>query len=192
MDLSLQNLLALARFTVQSPREGARQVMRANIPIRARWVALAITAIFSAVLAHLAMGLMPVEMRAEMGQGMSPFITAVAQAGLMLLSVHVAYWVGRWFGGTGSFEDALILMVWLQFILLILQVVQIVTQVILPPLSPIVNFASVAIFLWLLSNFVAELHGFSSVGKTFFGILATMLAVGFLLAMLLLPLMGVA
>ena len=190
MDLSLQNLLALARFTVQSPRQGARQVMQANLPLLARWVALGITAILSALLAHVAMGLMPAEMQAQMGQGMSPFLTALVQAGLMVVSVHVAYGVGRLFGGKGTFDDALILMVWLQFILLVLQVVQILTQIVLPPLSPLVNLASVLLFLWLLSHFVAELHGFSSVAKTFFGILGTMLLVGFLLAMLLMPLMG--
>lgn len=188
MDLSLSHLLSMARFTLQSPREGARMVMNANVPSKARWFALALMAVASAVLAHLSFGLMPQETQTEMGAAMrNPFGTAVFQAAIMVASVFVTHWVGQRFGGKGTFDDALILMVWLQFILLILQVLQIVIQVTLPPLSDVVGIASVAIFLWLISNFVAELHGFQSVAKTFFGVILTILAISMLLAVLLLP-----
>ncbi|TGD45141.1 YIP1 family protein [Pseudotabrizicola sediminis] len=191
MDLSLSSLLSLARFTVQNPREGARMVMGANLPMAARWVALALMAVTSAILAHLAFALMPAEARSAMDGAMSsPLTSAVMQGGLMLIAVFVMHAVGRWRGGTGRFEDALILMIWLQFILLILQVVQIVTQVLLPPASVLVGYVSVGIFLWLLSNFVAELHGFSSVLMTFLGVLVTLLVIGFALALLLIPFVG--
>ncbi|RGP37627.1 Yip1 family protein [Pseudotabrizicola alkalilacus] len=191
MDLSLSSLLSLARFTVQNPRMGARMVMQADLPMSARWVALALMAVTSAILAHLAFALMPAEVRQTMAGAMSsPLTSAVMQGGLMLAAVFVIHWVGRWRGGTGRFEDALILMIWLQFILLILQVVQIVSQVLLPPVSVLVGYISVGIFLWLLSNFVAELHGFKSVLLTFLGVLLTLIAVGFILALVLIPFMG--
>lgn len=191
MDLSLSTLLSLARFTVQNPREGARMVMRADLPMPARWVALALMAVGSAILAHIAFALMPAEVRQAMAGAMaSPLTSAIMQGGLMLLAVFVIHYVGRWRGGTGRFEDALILMIWLQFILLILQVLQIVTQVLLPPVSVLVGYISVGIFLWLLSNFVAELHGFKSVLMTFLGVLLTLIAIGFALALLLIPFIG--
>ena len=191
MDLSLSTLLQLARFTVQSPREGARMVMRADLPMPARWVALALMAVVSSLMAHLSMRLMPMESQAQMGGMMaSPIQTAILQAALMLVSVHAVYHIGRWRGGQGSFADALILMGWLQFLLLILQVVQIVTQIILPPLSNLIGFVSIGIFLWLISNFIAELHGFSSVFKTILAVLATLFAAGFILSLLLLAVVG--
>ncbi len=191
MDLTLSTLLQLARFTVQSPREGARMVMRADLPMPARWVALALMAVVSSVVAHLSMRLMPLESQAQMGGMMaSPISTAILQAGLMLISVHAVYQIGRWRGGKGSFADALILMGWLQFILLILQLVQIAAQIILPPLSNLIGFASIGIFLWLISSFIAELHGFPSVFKTMVGVLATLFAAGFVLSFLLLLLIG--
>lgn len=190
MDLSLSALLAAVRFTVQNPREGARMVMRANVPVPARWIALAIMAILSAVLAHVSFGMMPPEMRAQMGTAMaSPFRTAIFQAALMLIATHAIVWIGRWRGGIGTFNDALILMVWLQFILLILQVLQIAFQVLLRPMAEVVGYLSVAVFIWLLSNFIAEVHGFKSVGKTFIGVMVTMLAMGFVLALVMLPFM---
>ncbi|MFN7223566.1 MAG: YIP1 family protein [Paracoccaceae bacterium] len=188
MDLSLATLLSLARFTVQNPRQGARMVMQANLPVVARWVALALMAIVSALLAHLAFALMPAQVQLAMEGAMSsPFTSTLMQGVLMLVSVFAIHYIGRWRGGSGRFEDALILMVWLQFILLILQVVQIVVQVLIPPAAILVGYASVGVFLWLLSNFVAELHGFSSVLKTFFGVVLALIATGFLLAILLLP-----
>lgn len=191
MDLSLANLLSLARFTVQNPREGARMVMRANLPIGARWVALALMAVASAMLAHLSFALTPPEVRAMMeGAMFSPLWSAAVQAAAMVFAVYSIHWVGRWRGGTGAFEDALILTVWLNFIMLILQVLQIATQVLLPPVSVIVGYLSVGVFLWLLSNFVAELHGFRSVLMTLFGILLTLMLFGFLLALLLMPMMA--
>ena len=188
MDLSLQSLMALARYTVQNPREGARMVMQANVPVPARWMAFAVMAILSAVLAHLSFGMMPADMRMEMGGAMnSPFRTAAFQGALMLASVYAIVWIGRWRGGVGTFNDTLILMVWLQFILLILQMVQIVAQLVLPALSQGIGFLSIAVFLWLLTNFIAEVHKFASVGKTFVAVLLAMLAMGFVLTLILLP-----
>lgn len=190
MDLSLATLLSLARFTVQNPREGARRVMQANLPVAARWAALALMAVASAMLAHLAFALMPAQVRQAMDGAMSsPFSSAMLQGTLMLVSVFAIHYIGRFFRGTGRFEDALILMVWLQFILLILQVVQIVVQVLLPPAAVLVGYVSVGLFLWLLSNFVAELHGFRSVVKTLLSVIVILILIGFLLAMLLLPFM---
>lgn len=191
MNLSLPHLLSMARFTLQSPRQGARMVMKADVPVPARWIALVLAAILSALLAHVSFGLMPAEVRAQMGQSMqNPVGTAAFQAVLMLVVAHLMQWVGRWFGGKGSFADALMLMVWLQFILLVLQAIQIIVQVVLPPLTDVVAMLSVVIFLWLVTNFIAELHGFSSVGKTFLGVLGVMLALGFALALLLAPMAG--
>lgn len=191
MDLTLSNLLQMARFTVQSPREGARMVMKANLPMPARWSALALMAVVSSFLAHLSIRLMPVASQVEMGSVMtSPISTAILQGLLMLASVYAIFWVGRWRGGMGSFADALILMVWLQFILLILQVIQIAVQIILPPLTDLIGFVSIGLFLWLISNFIAELHGFRSVFMTFLGVLATLFVAGFVLSFALLALIG--
>lgn len=191
MELSLSALLQLARFTVQSPREGARMVMQANLPMPARWVALALMAVVSSVLAHIAMRLMPQEAQNQMGGMMaSPINTAILQALLMLASVYAIHWLGRWRGGSGSFADALILMVWLQFILLILQVIQIAVQVVVPPLMDVIGFLSIVLFMWLISNFIAELHGFKSVIMTFLGVLATLFLAGFVLSLILLSVIG--
>ena len=76
----------------------------------------------------------------------------------------------------------LLLMAWLQFILLCLQVLQLVTQVLLPPLSELLGLVGLALFFWLLTNFIAELHGFGSLVKTFVAVLICLVLAAFLLA----------
>ncbi|NCM97616.1 MAG: YIP1 family protein, partial [Rhodobacterales bacterium] len=74
----------------------------------------------------------------------------------------------------GRFDEALILVVWLQFVLLGLQAVQLVAYAVAPLLADLIGLATVALFFWLLTNFVAELHGFKSLGLVFVGVLATL------------------
>ena len=68
-------------------------------------------------------------------------------------------------------------------------------QVLLPPFAPAAYLAGLALFFWLLTNFVAELHGFDSLSKTFFGILVVLavpiLLLGFGLALVIAVTVGV-
>lgn len=191
MNLSLNAYLEFARFTVQSPRQAARQVLDANIPVAARWQALILTAVVSAITVHFYMALYPVAPDAEAGPVMiSPFATMLLDLGFNLGAVFLVHAVGRWRGGNGRWEDALILIAWLQSILIILQLIQLVAVVLIPPLGSIIGIISVALYFWLISNFIAELHGFPSVGRVFLGVLLTMVVMVFALAFLMLPLIG--
>lgn len=186
MDLSLATLFGEMRLTLQDPRAGARRVIGLNLPMQARWLALGIMAIGSAIITHLSFGLLPpAEGDALAGLMQSPLETTGFQGMILLGTAFGVYRIGRMRGGTGSFADALIVMVWLQFLMICVQVAQLLVMVALPPLIGTVNLAGLVLFLWLLTNFVAELHGFRSLGLTFGGILIAMLAVGFLLALVL-------
>lgn len=193
MDLSLSHLFSMARFTVQKPREGARMVMQADVPTGARWVALALTAVLSALLAHISFSLLPADELATVPESaLSPIVTAVIQAVIMVLSVVLIHWVGKLFKGTGSFDDGLILLVWLQFIVLFLQVLQILVQIAFPSVfSNVIGILSLVLFLWLLINFIAELHGFRSVLLTAVGFMGALFIFAFILALLVFPMLGV-
>lgn len=184
MDVSFKGLLRLARDTVSAPREGARTILRIDAPVEARWAALALMAVGSAILTHLSFALMPPAAREMMGGAMSsPFRTVVLQGGVLFIGVLLIDRVGRWRGGRGTLPDAVSLMAWLQFVLLCLQGVQLVAQVILPPLADLIGLVGLFLFFWLLTHFVAELHGFQSLGATLAGILVTMFAMAFVLAL---------
>lgn len=177
MELSLSALLALARFTVANPRGGARFVLGLNLPLAARWTALALNAVLAAVFTHLSIALMPAAQREELAQVIgSPIQMAVLQGFVMVALVAAITLIGRMRGGRGSFADAIVLMAWLQFILLGLQMVQLALQLVVPLLADLVGLAGLGLFVWLLTNFTAELHGFRSLGLVFLGMLVSLLA----------------
>ena len=175
MNPTLADLLNLARLTLKHPRAGARQLMALNLPTPVGWTALGLTAVLSTLLVHLSFAMQPADVQVFFALAMaSPLRTALLQAGFIAVSVVAVTSIGRWRGGRGSFDQALILVVWLQFLLLGVQGVQLVAYALLPVLADLIGLATVALFFWLLTNFVAELHGFNSLGLVFVGVLATL------------------
>jgi hypothetical protein len=186
MDPTLATLSALVRRTLQTPRDGARRIMALDLPVSARWLALIVVAAGSAIGTHLSIALMPPEQREMMLSLIaSPLRTALLQAGIWAVIAGMIAAGGRMRGGTGSFADALILVVWLQFILLCLQLVQVVAGLVLPVLADLIGLAGLGLMVWLLTNFVAELHGFRSLVTVFAGLVAGAFAMVFVAAILL-------
>ncbi|MFN4158368.1 MAG: YIP1 family protein [Gemmobacter sp.] len=186
MDLTLTTLLTMARETVSDPRGGAKRIMAINLPLRDGWSALALMAVGSAVLTHLGFLLSPPAARDFFSDAMaSPFRTAILQGLVMGLGAFAMFKVGVARGGHGTLPQAVALAAWLQFILLVLQVAQLAAQVLVPPLAALIGLLGLALFFWLLTGFVMQMHGFTSMPITFLGILATMVALGMVLAMVL-------
>ncbi len=186
MAITFSGLLKLALMTAQQPRLGARVVLGQNLPMAARWTALAFTAIASALSIHLTLALMPPSEAVLPG----PVMLAILQGGVMLVTAVAIHNIGRWRGGRGRFEDAVLLMAWLQFTMLCLQVVQMAVMLVAPLLADMIGLAGIVLFLWLLTAFVAELHGFSSLGAVFAGIMGTIFALALLLSVVLASVIG--
>lgn len=191
MDLSVTAVLNLARFSVQSPRLAARQILAMAIPDTARWLLFLLVISASALLTHVGFALLPVADRAFMETAMSsPLRTALLQAGFLLIAVVAVHRVGRWQGGTGSFADSLLLVGWLQFILLCLQLAQIIALLILPLLAEIIGITGLVLSFWLLTQFILELHGFQSAWKVFLSILGVLFSAAMAASLVLVLILG--
>ncbi|TCP40854.1 Yip1-like protein [Rhodovulum marinum] len=178
MPHSFPSLIALARETLSNPRGGARAVLSLGLPEGVLWQMLVAIVSISVLLTQLGEYLVPAPMdpltpvfRAN------PLLTAVVQGGLLVVTVYAIHVIGRRFGGRGDFAGALALTVWLQALMVGLQVVQTLFLVALPPVAGLVGLFGIGLFFWLLSHFVAELHGFFSAIKTFAAIIASMVAI---------------
>ena len=88
------------------------------------------------------------------------------------------------FGGEGRFEDALLLTIWIEVVLLVVQLGQVVLSFVSPQLAGIVGLAAIVLFLWLTVRFTKTLHGFDSAFKVFLGLIGTAFVVGFALSFL--------
>jgi hypothetical protein len=190
--ISLGPLLRMARDTVANPREGAETVLALGLPRRALWLAFALVIVLSMLLGDI------LYLVAEIPQGgpltgplgESPFIMGLLQAGFLYLMAHAITRIGGLFGGTGRFDEALTLVIWLQFIFLCVQVVQLIALIALPPVAGLITILAMGLFLWLLVNFIAALHGFTSLGLVFVMTILSAFALLFCLS-LVLTLLGI-
>jgi len=182
MNLNAAFLRDKLRETLADPQAAARSLIDLNPPVEGRWLGLALVAVLSAFMGQVGVLMLAADQTPlAVGAGAS----VVVQGVLLVITVFAVHGVGRMFGGTGEFPDALLLVAWLQFLMVGLQAVQLLSLLLIPPLAGMIGILSIALFLWVLTNFVAVLHGFTSLGKVFGMILVTFMAVAFAVAFLL-------
>ena len=180
MTVTLQTLLRNAWDTVRSPREGAAWVMTFDIPRAERWLLLFLITVLSVILAHISGLLLFSQTDMFMGQILaSPFISTILQMSVLVITVFLVFWMGRAMGGQGGFGDTILLVAWLQFIMGCLQVIQLIAMLTIPAFGSLLGVVGLVLFFWLLTNFVAELHGFQSLGQVFAMVIVGVIAIGF-------------
>ena len=188
MNLTLANLVQRALGSIVDPRQAARDVMALDLTRRNRWDILTLVIVLSAVLAQLTLVMAGQQGAPEMAAPAftnSPIALGAVQAFLLLAMVFGIHLVGKKAGGTGSLDDAIILVAWLQFIMIVLQVIQSVLLFTIAPLAMLIGLAGIVIFFWLLANFVAEMHGFKSLGGVLVGIFLTLIVFAIILSFVL-------
>lgn len=174
------DLKTLVRLSIAEPEKGAAAVLALNPPMAARWMLMGFAVTLGVVLAYL----LPV-LAGRGAELPTPFVAAGVQGGMNIAAVVLVSAVGRMFGGRGRFEDALLLVGWLQLLMSFVQLIQLVVMVVLPPMAGLVMVAAVALFFWLLSGFVRTLHGFESRFLVLLGTLGTLFAAAFVMSFIL-------
>ena len=186
-----ERLLALAQLTLMDPRRAARVLLAEDVPMAARTAGLLLVAVVAAVLASLPVGMQPGTVDpASAFMLSSPLRAAMIQWFFLALSVVLIHRVGRAFGGHGSFADALLIVVWLQFLMLGFQLLQLMAFVASPPFAGLLGLAGIVLFFWLMASFVAELHGFASRGAVLAGIIGVTVAAGLLIGVAVILVVG--
>jgi hypothetical protein len=183
MTLTMNGLFAMALRTIRNPREGASEVLSLGIPREALWPGLALVVVLSILLAQVTSLVMTGSAGME-EMPVGPAATGFIQLLLLVVMVFAIFWIGRAMGGSGSFEEAILLVTWLQFIMVCLQVVQAFALVFVAPLAGLIGIAGIVLFLWLLTNFIAVLHNFSSLFMVFLMILVAGFGIAFGLAII--------
>lgn len=197
MDMSIQGLVRAAINTIKDPREGAQEVMRLTISLRQRWEILFLIIVLSAALAQITF-MMFGGGDVSLGQSEimnSPLQLGMVQLCLMVSMVYGIHHIGRRLGGTGEFGDTIMLVAWLQFIMICLQVVQTTMLAVFPFVAMLLGLFGFFLFFRLLTIFISELHGFESIPKILAGIAIAMIlfavAMSFVLGYLGLTITGV-
>jgi Yip1 domain len=187
----MDQLLALARLSLNDPRVGVRALLAMGVPLPARTAGLLLVAVGSALLFHLGFLVMPPgDDAVAQFMSQSPIRTAIVQWLILAATVLGIYRIGRAFGGTGSLTDALLIVVWLQVIMLAVQLVQLLSFILIPFLAGLVSLGGFFLFFWLLTSFIAELHGFASRWVVLAGVIGSGFAFAIVLAVILTLIFG--
>jgi hypothetical protein len=182
---------ALARKTLEDPRAGVRALLALGVPLPARTVGLVLVSVLSALFVHLGFLILPAtDDPIAQFMSQSPFRSAVIQWVILAVTVFAIHRIGRAFGGRASLPDALLVVVWLQVIMLAVQVVQLVVLILFAPLAGLVNLAGLVLFFWLFTSFIAEIHGFASRWAVLAGVIGAGFAIAFVLVVVLSMLFG--
>jgi len=169
--------IATLRLTLQDPRQGLRAVLSLPLTASERLGLMVTMAILNVLSAEaLALNLPEVPDPAMALILDRPLLFALLQLVGLFVIAGLVHGIGRLFGGQGDAAGAQVAVLWLHVLFLILQLAQVVAMAVAPPLVMVLSLATLVAALWFFPHFVAELHGFRSVGTTFLGILGTVLA----------------
>ena len=187
--MSAQDIGALALLSLRDPAEAARYLIGLRLPMAVRWMGLALVAILAILFICVTAALLPSEDLTALGKAMQTPLPGLAiQGGSILLIAALMALVGRLFGGQGGFADALLLMVWMEFLTLPLTLLQLVLLFSIPFATVPVALVSLALFIRIFLVFTATLHGFSRLWAVAAVSVATLVALSMTLAVLMVAL----
>ncbi|MBI1172729.1 hypothetical protein GC209_15135 [bacterium] len=188
MNLTPQAILMATRATLTDPAAAARQVMALRLSEGEGLMAIGVTAVAATLLTSAMQGILgPVGDPAMQSLFERPFLLAISQFVVMVAGAFLMWRVGKAFGGTGTFAQALPLVAWLEVVLILLQLVEVIVILVVPFLTMLVSLGSLFLFFYLITHFTAALNGFTSMTKTFFAILGTFFIVLLVVSFALLP-----
>ena len=181
--LNEYGLLQLMKLSVLQPRAGASRVCAYNpsVPTLIRMAIL--VSILAALLSHTGVSLIGSDLLLS-GAPASPVFIAIVDGSVLCGLAGATYKIGALFGGTGTFRQTLLLMVWFESIMLVFYCAQILLILVLPILGIVLPFLTILLFFWLFVNFVVTLHEFRSGAKVLAATVGSFIAVTYLLASL--------
>jgi hypothetical protein len=172
MTFQPEQMLRLCWQGLTSPKEGANAVLALGVPRAALWPMAGLVAVIVAAL-MLVQGMILGPPGVPLGDGtVQPVeVEPLFLAAMIYLFVMGYAWaiatLGRRLGGTGTFEESLVLGIFLQMIMIGFQLAELAALVVVPPLAGAVAIGGFFVGLWLNLQFVDVLHGFGSLLKSF-------------------------
>ena len=180
-------MIDLMRMTLRDPLTGFRVLKAKPWQPGDRWALIFATAACSAILSWLSTVLLAGP-GAEAGVlgflSVSPISMASVQVVSAAFGAYLLAEVGRIFGGTGRFADALLAVGWIEAIMVALQTLQLAVTLVLPSLGALLGIAALLLAAYLMVALTMAVHGFRNALLVVLGILGTIMLTSFLLSIL--------
>ncbi len=182
----LDALYAQGARAFREPRAAAADVIALGVPREALAPALFLIVALSAIVNAPAEFISPSPMN-----GISHFQMTVFLLVLFGTFAAAIYKIGQAMGGVGTWQDSLLLAVFFQAIFLPAQVLQVVLMASIPVLSGLFALFLFVFGIWVNVNFIAALHGFSTLGRAFGVLILASIAVAVVM-MVAAPMIGIS
>ncbi len=183
----MQPLIALARLSFRAPRAATRQLLGMNLSnsqlLEFAMLSIALNTLIAHSQSLFALDQVAPDAVDEMPPVIefTPFMTFGVDFILMAASVLAVYLVGRMFGGTGTLRDSVLINAWMHYVMIVVLLAIQLLALLIPGMGFVGVLLAVGIFLYLLCNFVAEMHGFKSPWSVLFGTVAVTLVLSFII-----------
>ena len=177
------NMMQHAWVSVKNPKEGAAIILNFAPSWRALLEMAALVIVLNVFLTQAFALVTPTAPSGSLMATLeAPLPSLLIHAALLAVIVVATFGIGRMMGGSGSLEETFLILIWLQFLMLVANFLQIVVALVWSPLGLFAALLSSVLFLWLFVNFVLVLHGFRSVLKVLLASIASFFAMIFLIA----------
>ncbi len=178
--------LKLAANTLFEPKKCLRIVLDIVITMPQLAQATVLAIVLSMIMPLLTLMFQPSDVQKSMeGFTSQPLSVFVVQVLVLAGTAFLISVIGRFFGGHGTFKECLTAMVWLQIVLILIQVIQFFAGFISTQLSVLIFLMSVGVMLYLIVHFISEIHGFTSIMSVLFGVIASIFGLSFIVSILL-------
>ncbi|MGD9865347.1 MAG: Yip1 family protein [Pseudodonghicola sp.] len=152
----------LILLTLTNPAEAARQLIALRLSRDVLWTGLLLAAVLNTLIFSLSELLMAAPVPGVLG---APLVYFVMVAGGLALTIVSLYWAGRILGGSGRFEDLLVVILWLQVLRVMVQLATLLLSLLVPPLAMLAVFAAMLLGLYIMVHFVDQAHRLGSVAR---------------------------
>ncbi|WP_136649834.1 Yip1 family protein [Paracoccus aeridis] len=177
-------IIDLIGVSVRDPGAAIAALKGLGVGRRESWLTIFLAASVGAIMSCLLMRTLP---GAEAGMdrlASQPMGMALLQVGAAALFAALVDRVGRLFGGTGRFDDALLVTAWIEVAMLVVQIPQILISIALPAIGGILSLLSFALYFVLAVQLIRAVHGFRNPLLVALGIVGTVFVAGFALSLL--------
>ena len=183
------NLRDLTVMTIKDPAQAARYLLALGLGREVLWLGLLLAVVLNTMLQAASNLLLPV-IGFEL-QGIAPSLVvyaAIVGGGLVVTTFAFCH-VGRLLGGRGTFYDVMVLMVWMQFLKVVVQAAGLILVLTIPILSAVLAFAAFLVGLYITVHFIDQAHRLNSPARAVGVLIASVLAVA-IVSFILLSLVG--
>ncbi|MCI5111152.1 MAG: YIP1 family protein [Marivita sp.] len=187
--MTIAGFFRLAVNTVVAPRDVARLLLAMNLPSQALWLAFALVIVLNTLMFSVSLLLVPADdMFGPVLASPTVFGTMLGlSVGALIVAVTLC---GRPLGGTASFAQIAILVIWLQALRVLMQGVVAVLGPVSLFLSGVVISAASVLGIWIFVNFIDVAHETGSLLRA--GLVLLLAVVGMMLGLsLIFSLLGV-